>query len=430
MKNLIDFNSFAKNSTVAVAISGGIDSTCLLHLLKSCEKQLNIIVKAVNVDHSIRGEQSVKDSLFVKEFCKNLGVELKSVVVDAPKYALENKTTLESAGRILRYEFFDKVVKEGFADYIATAHHLGDHFETVLLNLFRGSGLKGLTGIPKSRDYIIRPLISVPKSQIENYAKENGVAFVQDDSNFDDEFSRNYLRLKVIPKILEKFPSAELSSLKTAEILIEEDDFLNDLAQRELLLKKDKYYISTSLSPVIFKRACKLALFNLGVEKDYEKVHFDDLLKLTTLQSGSKICLPKGVIAIKEYDRVCLYIESEKRPFKEFFFSGANDYEFLDCTAVISTTIKQNSLTFDGDKIPKNAVIRTRLDGDVFTKFGGGTKKLKEFFIDKKIPLAKRNSLPLIAVDNEVLLIFGVEISDKIKIDQNTKNKLFATLKN
>ena len=181
------------------------------------------------------------------------------------------------------------------------------------------------------------------------------------------------------------------------------------------------------MHPVLAKRLSKTILKNLGVIKDYSSSHLEDICKLKSLQSGSKTVLPKGVVAVNEYDKIAIYKEKFNFEFINYEYN-LGEFDFIDKKAIISKDKLENSLFFDGDKIPKGAVIRTRKDGDVFTKFGGGTKKLKEYFIDKKIPKDKRDLIPLIALNNEVLLIFGVEISDKIKTTDSTKNYLYANI--
>ena len=176
------------------------------------------------------------------------------------------------------------------------------------------------------------------------------------------------------------------------------------------------------------KRATIIALNKLGVTKDYEFVHAVSVENLKNLQSGAKITLPKGVIAKREYDSVIFSIPSQEKcqeeiPFKEGVFN------LLGKTIEISATVAEKPyLLFDGDKIPVDAVIRTRRDGDVFTKFGGGTKKLKDFFIDKKIPVRERDFIPVIATGNKILVVLGVEISDDVKITNNSTNVIKATL--
>ena len=174
---------------------------------------------------------------------------------------------------------------------------------------------------------------------------------------------------------------------------------------------------------VLLKRAIIKSLNLLGLEKNYEYIHVLQVLSLKTLQSGAKITLPKNIVAVKEYDNAVLYIDNSQKletvyPFK------VGSFEFSKSVYEISKT--NGNLKFDGDKIPDGANIRTRREGDVFKKFGGGTKKLKEFLIDKKIPLSKRDELPVIAKDNVVYLIFGVEISDDIKVTNQTKTILYA----
>lgn len=422
---MIKLKNVEKNKVIAVALSGGKDSMCLLDLLLKSSKKLNITVKAVNIDHSIRGEESERDSNFVKDYCSKFGVPLKFFKVDAIKYSKENNLTVEEGARILRYNIFSSLLSENYADLIATAHHLSDNFETVLFNIFRGTSTKGLIGIPDKRDGFIRPLIDVTRGEIDKYISKNNIPFVEDSTNGDIDYTRNYLRNIVIPKILEKFPTAETSVKRLGEISREENDFLDDLANKNLDFNDGKYYLPVDLSPILLKRATKTILYNLGIKKDYESVHFKDVLKLTNLKSGSKINLPKNVVAVKEYNKLAFYIEGEKREVKSVKFK-VGKFNFLDNTRIISATPLDNALVFDGDKIPENAVIRTKRDGDVFKKFGGGTKKLKDYLIDKKIPRADRENLPLVAVDNKILIIFGVEISDDIKVTDLTTNTLYA----
>ena len=424
---MIDLSLISKNQTIAVALSGGKDSTCLLHCLLALKNDYNLTVKAINIDHSIRGKDSENDSLFVKNYCEELGVPLAFFKVDAVKFSNENGYTLEQGARILRYQIFNDLLNENYCDVIATAHHKSDNFETVLFNIFRGTGLKGLSGIPKKRNGFIRPLLNVSKKEIENYIIKNNIPYVEDATNFDITYTRNYIRNEIAPKILEKFPSAENSINRLSEIALEEDEFLENLATKQIKKEKENYFLPCNLNPVLIKRASKIILAKLGIEKDYEMVNFSDIVKLTTLQNGSKIVLPKGVVAVKEYEYIVFYKEEQKNVISPIPFD-VKTYEFEDYSIVISKSPIENALTFDFDKIPISAVIRTRLDGDIFKKFGGGTKKLKDYLIDKKIPRYSRDTIPLLAVGNEVLIIFNVEISEDIKIDNTTKNQLYAKI--
>ena len=424
---MIDLSLIKKNQTIAVALSGGKDSICLLHNLLAIKNDYNLTIKAINIDHSIRGKDSENDSLFVKNYCEKLGVSLAFFKVDAITFSKENGYSLEQGARILRYEVFDNLLKENFCDAIATAHHKSDNFETVLFNIFRGTGLKGLTGIPKTRKNYIRPLLNASRKEIEDYIIKNNIPYVEDATNFDSEYSRNYIRNEIAPKILEKFPSAEDAVSRLSLLAKEEDEFLNQLAFSYIKNENENYYFSTDIPPIMMKRCAKIILSCLGVDKDYESVNLNDVVKLSTLQNGSKINLPKGVVAVKLYSVISFCVQVTPYLIDETPFA-VDTFKFHDYSLKITTEFVEKALKFDGDKVPKNAVIRNRKNGDLFTKFGGGTKKLKDFLIDKKVPRYSRDSIPVLAVGNKILAVFGVEISEDIKVDTNTKNILYAKI--
>ena len=424
---MIDLSLIQKNQTIAVALSGGKDSMCLLNCLLALKNDYNLTIKAVNIDHSIRGIESEKDSLFVKNYCEKLGVELSFFKVDAINFSKENGYSLEQGARILRYQIFDNLLSEKFADKIATAHHKSDNFETVLFNIFRGTGLKGIAGIPNFRGDYIRPLLKVSKAEINDYIIKNNIPFVEDLTNFDSDYTRNYIRNELSPKILDKFPVAEDAVYRLSQIAKEEDEFLDELASSYIKKENENYFIPCEISPVLIKRCTKKILFSLGVTKDYESVNFNDIVKLATLQNGSKITLPKNIVAVKYYEMIAFYIEEKPSFISETPFE-VKTFKFEDYSLVITADNLEKSLKFDKDKVPKNAVIRNRKDGDIFKKFGGGTKKLKEFLIDKKVPRYSRDSIPVLAVDNTVLAVFGVEISEDIKVDERTKTTLYAKI--
>jgi tRNA(Ile)-lysidine synthase len=281
-----------------------------------------------------------------------------------------------------------------------------------------------LTGIKPLNDKIIRTIRQLSQNEIENYVFENNLPFVEDSTNDDTQFTRNFIRKEIAPKILQRFHDALDSVERLSKIASEEDAFLNDLALKSLVEKGGKIYLSASTPNALFSRAVILALSKLGVKKDYEYVHVLQVENLKSLQSGAVVTLPKGVTATKEYGDIVFSSEQAEKSSLEIPFS-VSKIGFENKTILItSENIDKPYLLFDGDKIPKNSVIRTRREGDVFTKFGGGTKKLKEYLIDKKIPLSERDELIVIASGKTVYLIVGVEISDLVRIDDNTINKL------
>ena len=417
-------NFVAKNDKVAVALSGGSDSMALLHFLLANSKTIGYEVLAINVEHGIRGESSIKDTNFVKDYCENNGVELLCYKVDCPKYAKENNLSIEQAGRKLRYEFFYNAIKENICNKVATAHHLKDNAESVLFNILRGSGLKGAVGIKENYcNQIIRPFLSVSKTEIEEYIKKNNIPFVTDESNFSLDYTRNFLRLKILPLIEEIFPEAEKSLFRFSEIARVEDEFLDKLALESIAIKENKITLPLTIEKAIFNRAIIIILKMLGIEKDWEKTHIDIAFNLIRLQNGAKANLKNGVVAVREYD--CLAFYKEESKLLEIVPFALGEIMFGNSKLLIENSNEQNLKNgFYGDlnKIPNGAVIRTRQDGDIFEKFGGGTKKLNDYFTDVKIPQLERDQVPLLAHENQILAIFGVAISNKIKVDETTKN--------
>lgn len=414
--------------TVAVAVSGGEDSMALLHYCVQHKKAHNLKTVALNVEHGIRGESSVKDSAFVKNYCLSHDIPLLEYKVDAIKKSKNDKISIEQAARALRYECFYDAIEKHKCDAIFTAHHSLDNLESVLLNLFRGTGIKGLIGIKNYGDKIFRPLLRVSKAEISAYVKQNNVPFVNDETNFSDDYTRNFLRLNVIPKLKEVFPEAEKSVLRLSETVKTEDEFLDRVANAALVFNNGAYSLKTDIPRAVFARAAVIALKNLGLTYDYEKVHVDDVCALTEKENGKGVDLPHGIKAIKEYDRITIYKEAlctakaANLPFKigESSLNGKT-INIVKCGKISAEELK-NGFYFDLDKIPDGAVIRFRKTGDKFTKFGGGTKSLSDYLTDKKIPKKDRDGLLLIVKDSDVLAIQSVAISDKIKVDKTTKN--------
>ena len=425
----VKFNSLVKKGErVAVALSGGMDSMALLHYAHNNADALGINVVAINVEHGIRGEESISDTNFVKEYCAKNDIPLFCYAVDSVKVAKEQKLSIEQSARKLRYECFFDAIAKGNCDKVATAHHQSDNAESVLFNLLRGSGIKGARGIDSNYDNkIIRPFLSLSKKEIENYVEENGIPFVTDSTNFDDDYTRNFLRLNVIPKIKEVFPEMEQSLTRFAEICTLEDDFMQSLALKNVEIDATHTSIKLPIDRALFNRCAIIALKSLGVKKDWEKSHIDSAFALTKNQNGTNINLLGNVVAIKEYDKLVFYKNSSTSSWNATLAEGEFKHE-NGVVKIISVKDDQIDLKtgffVDKDKIPNGSVIRFQQDGDVFTKYGGGTKKLCDYFTDKKIPRRLRNSIPIIANENIVYAIFGVAVSENAKVTEDTKTIL------
>jgi tRNA(Ile)-lysidine synthase len=316
------------------------------------------------------------------------------------------------------------VINDGLADKVATAHHLSDNAESVLFNLFRGTGVKGAVGIESNfNDKIIRPFLQVTTTQIEDYISKHNLKFVTDSTNFDDDYTRNALRHKVLPQIKELFPQAEKSIKRFGEIIKQDNDFIEGVARQTIVADGENFYIPLPCHKAVFSRACIIALNQLGVKKDWGKVHVDDAFSLTQKQNGASINLPHGVVAVKEYDKITFY--KPQTPADKCLKLELGTFDFCGKTIQIKSASKgvdlKSGLFVDFDKIPKSAIIRTVKQGDEFTKFGGGTKSLNDYFTDVKLALRLRTTTPIIVDGNTVYAIFGVGISELAKVDKNTK---------
>ena len=409
-----------KGIKIGVAVSGGVDSMVMLNLLR--ETGADIIV--VNIEHGIRGAVSKRDSKFVRNYCKRHEIECLAYNVNSPQYAVEKNISVELAARTLRYEIFDKLLSDGIVDCIALAHHLNDQVETVLMRIFRGTGIKGARGIVDREGYI-HPMINFTKEEIREYAASHRIPYKEDATNFDSEYTRNYIRHEVIPHVKIRFPGFEHAVVKFAKACEEVEDYMMGVIDQPLL-EEDGATLPLSVldyHPALAKKTIAETLRSLGCEKDIEKNHLESLISLKDSPNNARINLPYGYDAYRQYDslRIVKRVESS---YYESEFNPNRRYEFQEFSYFFEPTDSiKKGLTFDLDKIPEGAVVRTRKDGDKFKRYGGGTKSLGNYLTDKKIPLYLRDKLLVIAKDSTVYAVLGVEISEQVKIDEQTKNK-------
>ncbi len=412
-----------QNCRVAVALSGGADSVALLHVLLSLRKEYGWDVKAIHVEHGIRGEHSKQDCAFVQKLCREWGVLLKTYAVDVLGERQKTGESVEECARRLRYDCFRAALGDGFCDCVVTAHHLSDFAETVLMRLARGTGPIGIQSIPLTawNGKLLRPMLDVKKQEICDYVAQNGLPFVVDESNEDDAYTRNAVRHHVAPVLSKVYPEWERAVKRYAEITAEDEAYLQKTASA-LVQKEGETYVVARGESVLARRAFAKALAEMGAQKDVGKAHYDALCDLLSGESGRELYLPSGVRAIAEYGKVRL--TTAQKASSAFCVPFAVGSHRLPCGRLeiqqISKRIEKK-LCFDLDKLPSGAIIRNRKDGDRFRPFGGGDRKLKEYLIDQKVPREKRDGLPVIAVDNRVYAVVGVQISDEIRVDETTR---------
>ncbi len=425
-----------KGKKICVAVSGGVDSVCLLHYLKNRQTECGFLLSAVHCEHGIRGKDSLLDMQFVQELCKKWGVPVFLFSEDCPARVNRDKKSLETVAREFRYESFSSLVKSGKADFIATAHHKNDDAETVLFRLARGTSLSGVGGMYEANGYLIRPFLSWTRAKIEEYAQNHSLSYRVDKTNLETQATRNKLRLEVLPKLNEAVAGATDGLVRFAKLAAEDDELLYEYAKPLLTVFDEGICVDFCEKKPLFRRACLLALKTMGLEKDYTALHLESVYGLQSAERSARLDLPQGIVAEKTAEGIFFYKKeqfsaekSQEKPFDENGFDGGR-YEVKISTAPIQENVSPwRILRLDKDRLPANAVFRFREEGDEIQHFGGGRKSLKKLFNEKKIPSFERAHLPVIAVGKEVYAVCGVEISQKVKITDDTRSVLYIALK-
>ncbi|NMA67449.1 MAG: tRNA lysidine(34) synthetase TilS [Clostridiaceae bacterium] len=452
-------NLFQKGSGIVIGVSGGADSVCLLKVLKDLQAEFDLKLTAVHLNHNLRGKEADEDQAFVQELCSKWNIDLKIFNKDVNELAKEKKISVEEAGRIARYSLFNKVLKDCKAQYIAVAHQKEDQAETIMLNILRGTGLDGLCGMGIKQGNIIRPLLNVSRKQIEEYLEKNNVPFCIDSTNLDSDYTRNRVRNELFPIIQNMFGADPVSQLvKISAVVQNERDFLEAeamAAYNKVISKdfsKDSELINISLEKfnsfplAIKKRIIRIAWEKINKDrKNLEYIHVEQVLNLCENRTtGKKVELPRGIEVKVSYG--CLIfspkysqeLSSFSYPIQLNGITEAVDAGGILKSEVMSAAdafkiygsperIKENDYNqlFDYDKLNGKLILRSRAQGDVIKLSGlGGEKKLKKFFIDQKIQREKRDKIPLVAKDNQIVWIVGMRISEEFKAKKETKNVL------
>lgn len=470
-KTIEKHDMISPGDRVIIGVSGGPDSLCLLHILNQLKKELDIELFIAHINHCLRGVEADLDEEFVIQYAGQLNLDAYSKRVNVKEYAKTHKMTLEEAGREIRYSFFEDVSKQVRANKIVVAHNLNDHIETFLFNLIRGSGMEGLKGIEPIRGNIIRPLIESDRNNIELYCQENQLTPRIDASNSETIYTRNQIRLGLIPYLKEKFNVNIVKSLnRTSQLIYDENSFLCSIAEKyytECLLEEGKDVIKLSikrfnqLHVAVKRRIIRLIIEKLKDElRAVEKIHIDNVLEILLREkTGTRIYVPSGIVIKIEYGKIVIAKVSAE---KEVIFSYAillhGEVEIPELRSKLTAQVlkieeaeavkKSNNICIlDYEKLLNEAgslcnshsthnseliapaidflVVRNRRDGDIIRPSGtGGTKKLKEYFIDKKTPREERLSSPLIARGKEIVWIIGKRYTENYKVTNTTKEVL------
>lgn len=412
------FNMLSNGDTVVVGVSGGKDSMLLLNYLIEKSDELNLKIIVANVEHGIRGESSKRDTQFVKDFCRDNGVEFRCLEIDAPSGAKAEKTGVEEYSRKRRYEFFNSLG----GDKIATAHSLSDNVETVLFRLSRGTSLKGAKGIPAVRGRIIRPLIECSADEIINACNELEIPYVTDETNFDDDYSRNLIRNQVIPLLKKINPQTENAINRFIACANEDDGCLSQLAEKYVEEKLNKNEIA-KLSPAISKRVIEIYSQSFGVTLD-EK-HLREVNAL--LFKNGKVQIKDSLYAVSNKDYLYLTTLNEKNA---DFTVNSNVISIDEFNESKSEFVKKFAFYCDCDKISGEVFVRKRLSGDEITlEKRNCTKSLKKLFNELEIPIEKRYSIPVICDCDGVIGVYKHALSKRVAVDGKTSKVFLMNIK-
>ena len=412
---------------VLAAVSGGADSVCLLWVLKELSEELGLHVAAFHLNHGLRGEEADRDEAYVRTLCRELSIPLSVVRENVTEYAADKGISEEEAGRNLRYFHMEQAAGRFSCEKKATAHHKDDTVETVLLNMFRGSGLRGLGGIRPVRNSIIRPLLCLTREEIEAYLRETGVSWCEDSTNRECRYVRNRIRNELLPWVRENINDrAGEHILNIASLASRAVEYFYDQAEK-ILSEGNPFSIRTEVfdrQPDILKEYLVRAMIS-GVsenQRDISSKHIEAVCNLKGPGSGCEVMLPFGLKARRGYEILEIRRQEEVSDVDEDHMRVV--MRTFSCEKDLEIPKNQYTKWFDYDKIKDTLSVRNRKSGDYFLISGGKRKLLKRFFIDEKIPEERRGTIKLLTEGSHVLWVIGYRISEYYKITNTTRTIL------
>lgn len=421
---------------ILVALSGGPDSVFLLYFLKKYQKKFRVELGAFHLNHSLR-KSADKEQKFCGELCEKLSIPFYSEKVDVKSFAKKNKISVEEAGRILRYKFLIESAQKNKFNLIATAHNADDNAETVLLNLVKGTGIKGIAGIPVRRENIIRPVLCLRKKEIVTYLEKSKIKFVTDKSNLSLKYERNFLRLKVIPIIEKKLNPQFVNSVLTTSVNLQN---FNKYLEK-LIVKLERKYIEENnndirIKNILFEKEEELIQSEIIRKVLSEKFDFSaeqkDVVKILSLrnkQVGKTELLSKKIKAIKERDSVLIFIERNLSEIPIHIKVGEAkkiNSNIITISKVnfdeVKLTTDKNIEYVDGDLTGNSFKLRKWKDGDRFYPIGmEGTKKVSDYLNDIKIEAKEKRNQYVLLSKNKIIWILGKRLDERFKLKPQTK---------
>jgi tRNA(Ile)-lysidine synthase len=452
-KTIRKYSLLNSGDRVLVAVSGGPDSVCLLSVLHALAKELDLTLHVAHLDHMFRGKESADEALFVGGLAKKFAIPAVIERFDVPAFCLERGLSSQEGARQVRYGFLQRVAKEAGASRIATGHTANDQAETFLMRLMRGAGTAGLSAIPPMRDNIIRPLLETERDEVIAHLKKMDCAFVTDPSNAKPVYTRNRIRLEVLPvlqgfnpRIIETL-AAEAGQLRDEEEAVE--GYCATLADSILIQKDNSVLVKrnefNTLPPAFRRRLLKKAADFAGVEASgLARIQIDEAITfMAAAQTGRTMSLPRGLTIGREYDRFVISAEPGIADFSHaVIIPGVTVIPDLplQIEAWITDHVPAEpddinyfwQALFDYDKIGSLLTLRSRRSGDWFrpSGMGGNSKKLQDYFVDEKVPRSRRSAVPLLCSGEDILWVVGMRTDERFLANAETKRVLIVRIRN
>ncbi|MBN2058333.1 MAG: tRNA lysidine(34) synthetase TilS [Candidatus Saganbacteria bacterium] len=443
LETISEYHMFEPGERVVVAVSGGADSTALLYLLAEYKQQLGLDLHIAHLNHMIRKNDAELDVRFVQGLAQKLGLPLSVESFDVQSYAKEENIGLEDAARRVRYGFFERVANQVKASKIAVAHSADDNVETFLMRLLRGSGLKGLCGIPPVRGRIVRPMISIWRRQIEDYVGALKLVPRRDYTNYESKYMRNRVRLKLIPQLKIYNINIKEIILQTILLLTEDREFVDGMAEEALA----DVYVSVGdnelrldIEGILeWDYALQGHLLRKAIERvkgdlfDLTYKHIQEILDKLENTERWETHLPGGIYV--RGNGLQLIVSREKPKASEslsFFYalSVPGELEIKEIGRTIRASeveefapVNDNAVALvDSAALGRNLIVRNRTDGDKFFPLGmRSSKKLQDFFVDEKVPQEARDSVPIFESAGKIIWVGGLRLDERAKITKRTK---------
>ncbi len=466
-ETLNKYSMLSEDDCVLIGLSGGPDSVCLAVILDKLKKDFNLSLYAVYIDHGLRPDEVEKEKTFCREFCGKLGINLFCESVDVGNYSKQKGLNKQEAARDLRYMVYEEIAGRINATRVALGHNADDQAETLLMMLLRGSGRKGLSGIPPVRNLaisdqrsafsvnknilIIRPLIEIERSEIEAFLLQNVRAihesplppFVIDSSNLKKDYFRNWIRLTVMAELKKRNPASIRNICRTMDILREEDDYLEIVVTKtlmRLISRKSDDTIELFLSPLsaveksLLRRVLRRALDATDGLRGISLAHIEEIISLIkTGKSGDRICLPRDIRVIRDYSVLKITALSPVK-IEEREIAPPGEIVFREAGIKIKALFEgkgygqgdnKYTVLLDAGNMTFPLKARHRDKGDFFYPNGfGKKKKLQDYFVDEKVPRDERDSIPILVSGNDIVWVAGYRADERYKITDKTEKFL------